>query len=234
MCSCQPEDQAEDAAERALKDARRLVGLGDYEPALQKHIWFHDHALEVDPSYYGVRLSFALSDWVELGGKYPKALETLKSIRDQKTSRLLGGETNRELFHDVESINDYLDESKATVMLFEKLAATHSDFASRIYNLADEALIKAGEYALAKRYLGDPKERFTIIKMGFEARWKLATSGQDGTAEARRAFKGIYTDEVVRLITVLDKTGDRALALEIQSNALAVLDSPAIRDAVRN
>ena len=42
------------------------------------------------PSYYGVRLSFALSDWVELGTLYPKALDTLKGIRAEKTSRFSG------------------------------------------------------------------------------------------------------------------------------------------------
>src|SRR3954462_5851261 len=106
MCSCQMKDDAQ----RALDDAKRLTDQGDYEGALAKHVWFHDNALKVRPSYYGVRLSFALSDWIKLGKKYPKALEKLKSIRDEKTAKLLAGDSNRELFHDVESINQHLNE----------------------------------------------------------------------------------------------------------------------------
>jgi hypothetical protein len=88
LCSCNTQDDAE----RALADARRLAKQGDYEGALAKHVWFHDHALSVRPSYYGVRLSYALSDWIELGKKYPKARQTLESVRDAKTSKLLAGD----------------------------------------------------------------------------------------------------------------------------------------------
>jgi hypothetical protein len=51
-------------------------------------------------------LSFAHSDWVELGKVYPKAFHTLRRIRDEKTSRLLAGQADRHLFHDIESINE--------------------------------------------------------------------------------------------------------------------------------
>jgi hypothetical protein len=144
----------------ALEDARRFAAQGKFEEALEKHVRFHNHVLEVDQGYYGVRLSFALSDWVELGERYPKALETLKRIRDEKTARLVAGETNRELFHDVEAINDHLVESKDTVDLFRKIEVRQPEFAASIYDVADEALIDAGEYALAKKYLGDPMARF--------------------------------------------------------------------------
>jgi hypothetical protein len=53
-----------DKAEQALVDARRLAQTGDYAGALEKHVWFHDNALAIRPGYYGVRLSFALADWV--------------------------------------------------------------------------------------------------------------------------------------------------------------------------
>lgn len=34
-------------------------------------VWFHEHALEVDRAYRGVRLSFALAFWLELAEQYP-------------------------------------------------------------------------------------------------------------------------------------------------------------------
>jgi tetratricopeptide (TPR) repeat protein len=230
MCSCAP-NTPKDAAEAALNAARRLAAEGNYEQALEKHIWFHNHALEVRPSYYGVRLSYALSDWIELGNKYPKALATLKAIRDEKTARLLTGEADRGLFHDVESINDHLKESRATVELFKKLDGAQPEFAASVYDIADEALIAAGEYGLAKKYLGDPMERFATAKQRFDEGMDYAKSSRSRDA-SRTAFEHIFTEDIVRIITVLDKAGDSAMAREVQSNALVVLDSPAIKNAM--
>ncbi len=80
-----------------------------------------------------------------------------QQIRDEKTSRLVSGQADRNLFNDVESINGYLDESAATVALFKKIETAQPDFAASVYDLADQALIAAGEYALAKRY-GRPRD----------------------------------------------------------------------------
>ena len=227
MCSCDSKERPGDP----LDEARRLARQGKFEQALQKHIWIHDHVLEANPSYYGVRLSFALADWIDLGKKYPKALETLRGIRDKKVSRLLAGGADRDLFNDVEAINKCLGESKATVELFKKIEAAQPGFASSIYDLADEALFKAQEYDLAKKCLGDPKAKFSTAKANFDQGMQFARTSRNGDA-TRRAFESIFTHKVVRIIVVLDKTGDRTVAQEIQSDALAVLDNPAIRGAI--
>lgn len=91
LCSCAPKNTMRDP----LDQARQLASEGKFEESLQKHIWIHDHALEVNPAYYGVRLSFALSEWIELGNKYPKALVVLKGIRDEKVYILVVGGSPR-------------------------------------------------------------------------------------------------------------------------------------------
>lgn len=227
ICSCTARDDAGDA----LAAARRLAAEGKFEQALEKHVWFHNHALEERPSYYGVRLSYALSDWVELGKRYPQALVTLRDIGEEKTARLLAGEANWELFHDVESINDHLNESIATVDLFKKLGVAQPEFAASVYDLAEEALIAAGEYGLAKKYLGDPMARFAKAKQRFDGGMEYAESSRGGDA-SRKAFESIFADEIVRIITVFDMTGDSDMAREVQSKALVVLDSPVIRNAI--
>src|SRR5688572_26854027 len=85
------------SAEDGLERARRFAERGKYEEALREHIDFHDNILKTHPAMYGVRLSFALSAWIDLGQEYPKALTALKDIRDQKTDRLVKGEMNREI-----------------------------------------------------------------------------------------------------------------------------------------
>src|SRR6266404_4256391 len=134
---------SKDRARAALDAARRLASQGKFHAALMKHVWFHNHALEISKSYYGVRLSFALADWMELAQKYPPALTALRKIRDKKMARLSRGKADRDLFHDVDSINRRLKESAATVELFKKIDKMNARFATSIYHLADEAIIAA-------------------------------------------------------------------------------------------
>src|SRR5262249_36055875 len=104
--------------EEAARDQR-------YQEALEDYLWFHEHALECDSAYYGVRLSFALASWIELGEAYPPAKTALRGIRDRKTTALLSGAEDRELFQDVASINDHLNEHRATYELFWRLPRQH-------------------------------------------------------------------------------------------------------------
>ena len=69
-------------------------------------VWFHEHALEVDRAYRGVRLSFALAFWLELAEQYPPALTEFQRKLNEKTTRLSGGELSRDLFNDIEAMNE--------------------------------------------------------------------------------------------------------------------------------
>jgi hypothetical protein len=221
--------ESADNAKLALDEARQLAAQGRFAEALEKHVWFHKHALEIRRSYYGVRLSYALRDWVDLGRKYAKAIEVLKAIRDQKASELLQGHLDRELFHDVESINDCLNERAATVDLFKAIEVRQPEFAASIYDLADEALIGAEEYALAGKYLGDASARLESAKADLE--WGMECAKTKERAEQmQQAFERIFEDEAVRIITVLARTGRQQLAKETRSYALAIMDSPVIRN----
>jgi hypothetical protein len=222
-----------DRAKESLDGAKQLAAEGKFQEALEKYIWFHDHALEVDESYYGVRLSYALAYWIELGKKYFPALKALYQIRDRKASRLLSGETDRALFHDVESIDDHLHQPAATVELFKRIEAMQPKFAASIYDLVEEALVAASEYALAKKYLSNPARRFLVAKRNFDEGREHSETSRAAEA-SRRATEAIFTDEVVRIITVLDKTGDRAAAKTIQSKALVVLENPVIRNTIKD
>ncbi|MEI7732271.1 MAG: hypothetical protein WCO56_22030 [Verrucomicrobiota bacterium] len=89
-----------------------------------------------------------MDEWVELGRKYPRELEELKSIRGKKTTLLAGGDTNPELFQDVEAINEHLGEARSTAVLFKQIEAGNSSLAASLYEVAEKSLIAAGEYGL--------------------------------------------------------------------------------------
>jgi hypothetical protein len=136
---------------------------GKYAEALSEYIWFHHHALAEEPSLYGVRLSFALAHWKDLADVYPPARASLLEVRDNKAGRLAAGELDRELFHDVEAINQYLGASSATADLFESIDRDAPAFALECSKLALEALVEAGKFKLAAKYLPDPVTRVAAL-----------------------------------------------------------------------
>jgi hypothetical protein len=228
LCGCNSTDKAGDS----LRQAKAYAQKGDFEKALQELVWFHNNALQIDRSYSGVRLSFALDEWVELGRRYPRAMEELKSIRDKKASLLAGGDTNRELFCDVEAINEHLGDERSTALLFKQIEARNPAFAGSLYEAAEKSLIAAGEYPLARKYMGDPQEPFATAANNFESGLVFAAKQSQNSGIARKAIEEIFSERVVRLVTVLARTGDSPGARGIQTEALKHLDNEAIKNAL--
>jgi hypothetical protein len=147
-----------DVAKKAYDDAKRLFKDGDYAGALERHEWFHEHALEFEPGYYGVRLSYALGHWRKLADVYPPAMTSLLSIRDRDSQRLLDGIGSPQLLHDVDSINAVLQQTDATLALFRTLEIAHPELARQSFCYIDRLCLHA-DAALFRRHFGDA-ERF--------------------------------------------------------------------------
>jgi len=78
-----------DARQRLFR-ARDLSHAGRPTEALREQVWFHQYALAEIPSLAGIRLSFALSDWIVLANVYPPAmLERLNRVieRNRNTAK---------------------------------------------------------------------------------------------------------------------------------------------------
>jgi hypothetical protein len=95
-------------ARERLDAGRGPLHGGRYAEALDHFIWFHNHALAEDDSWRGVRLSYALGNWFDLGQVYPEALRALEDVRDRKTDSLLAGGGSWQDFRDVQAINALL------------------------------------------------------------------------------------------------------------------------------
>ena len=103
-----------------LDAAIELSKAGRHAEALAEFVWFHNHALEHDSAFYGVRLSYALDAWMELALTYTPAREALVRTRDAKVGKLLAGAEEWSTFHDVVAINEHLGEPRATYALFAR------------------------------------------------------------------------------------------------------------------
>jgi hypothetical protein len=144
-----------------LSEAREDARAGRYEVALAKHEWIQRDSLARQPSFAGVRASFALSAWVELGGSYPPALDSLRRFRDQALGIVIEGRGVHPEFHDFVAINHYLGEEERTRDAFVALDRDRPDVAAKVYELAEPALIEAKDYAVCGRYL-KPERRWAV------------------------------------------------------------------------
>ncbi len=116
---------------------------GRYEDALAKFLWFHQNALKLEPSLAGVRLSFALSHWNDLGKVYLPAAEKLRATRDEAGKMFRESAGYRQAFLDFESISGELNENNKTIELFIWLDANKPSVATNIFDLALSVLVEA-------------------------------------------------------------------------------------------
>lgn len=221
-----------DPCER-LQRGREAAAAGRYEEALRDYIWFHEHALEHEPSLYGVRLSFALWYWMELASEYPQARAALKRIRDEKTARLLGGETHRDLFHDVESINEKLENEEATYELFAALDKAKPDFASVCADLAMPAIVKAEDFEMARRYTPSPGDALGRYSEALNRDIEGLEREPASKAPRLEAYVQIYLRRVHLLLKILRGNNESPEADALEVRALELVKSPSVRDAVR-
>jgi competence protein ComGC len=246
--------------QKILSDAKSLMDQGHYEDALQRHLWYFNHALEYDQGQTGVRLSFALSQWVELGRHYPKAKQALLEIRDRDTQQLTSGQGYVNLFADVQAINRELSDEDATYALFKSIREKDPQLAGQCYFWVESLLVSKGEYQWCYDHMGDPQSRFDLARRSFDMEranqqrmgeiqqriaQQIAAQNQklgrtnppgflppDTSAMLKKSAEDRFVGQVRQLIEILVATDHRADAEKIQGEAVTVLDDTRLHSAV--
>ncbi len=224
-------DQIDPSA--VLREAVELTGQGRYEEALYRLLWFHQHALEHCESLSGVRLSYALSYWLDLGQADPPAMEAMRAIRDAKEGAMAAGGGSRSVFHDVTALNSYLSESPRTADLFRLLDAAQPELAQECYSVAEEALVAQREYDLCARYITDLDARLDGMKgkREFLIRF-LEEPGTEWDEGQMRTPDYLFAKEARHLIEILDGAGRTEEADRVWEWTLAISNSPEVRETL--
>lgn len=202
-----------------LTDTREIVKEKKYKEALERFIWFHDHALEYDKAMAGVRLSFALSDWKQLGEVYPPALTALIEIRDRKTEQVLN-EGSSALFGDVVAINRVMGENSKTIDLFQKLMKIQSANAKKFWIYARETLFKANRYDLIDKFIDNPLDEYSTVKGIFDRNVKLYSNDKIGGEHFKSYNERRFTEQCIQLMDLSYFKKDTKSAKEIHDKVL--------------
>ncbi|MBI3860844.1 MAG: hypothetical protein HY290_03010 [Planctomycetia bacterium] len=210
-------------AYQRLKDAQAAARARRYDVALEGYIWFHENSVD-EPSMAGVRLSFALMYWIELGKVYPPARTALEEVRDRKTKSLLNGFRDFQSFLDVVSINKHLGSERATYDLFVSLNSSSPQLAQVYADLALPALIAVEDFVLARQFMPDPTEEIEKLAKLFRA----TSSHVDLETSVH-----LFADRLMVLVQILRGIGDFVKADEVIAAASEAFESPEARDAFR-
>lgn len=205
-----------------LSEAQLDAKAKRYQLALEKHLWIYEKSTGVEPAFIGVRLSFALAAWNELGNEYPPAMKKLLEKRDEALQLLNEGRDPQRSFMDLAGINRVLKQVPKTVAAFEQLDKNSPRIAKDIYALAQPALIANKKYELCGRYLDGIKD-FEKLLDSFRMIKTLKGIGDDAVARFENDFfKGVST--IVFVLAVNDR-GEEALEIVRKAKEVSANES---------
>lgn len=197
---------------------------GRFDKALTKHIWFHENAIDIEPAYAGIRLSYNLIEWSTLGEEYPQAKAALlKKAAEARESVVNSSECDRDMFHDYIAINTYLNASQDSVDLFIWLEENRPEKAKKFFNLAFSDLLEAREYQLLSKYI-EPFSRLEKINKMYEMNLKDSSDSEMGK-ELKAYAEQYFTYNVGALVAILINSNQQQTAHKVAKLSAGKVDT---------
>jgi hypothetical protein len=216
-------------AHERLGQARRAAKKGRFAEALAGYEWFHEHALDGCPgSLYGVRLSFALNYWRDLGDAYPTAKLALRACCEAKIQALMEGKGDRDLLNDVISMQDYIEGDDFVYPVVLSLNEHTPRLLRECWHSVTPVLLAHRNFELAEAVYGDPLKRTQGFIESLQEQLAYKFEPMEGASDFDRvhleATIGNFVDMANGLLQTLVKNGKRNLAVELREIILSRLE----------
>jgi len=203
-----------------LAEAERLKDAGDFESALQRHLWIHHESLGVCPAFRGVRLSFALMYWRELGEVFPPALVAMRRVRDENLAAIQSGDSVGQNYLDALALNRELGDHSQNVEMLETLEVADPPRAEKLFPFLFDSLVSAKAWKTARRFIPDPHVKLTEFLSDLERVLAEFPQTTEPLPLRRRGAIFGFSRNLRMLLEVLDGNGEQRLAGEVRENAL--------------
>ena len=210
---------------KILHEATRDSQVGDEEIALQKFLWFHQHALRHEPSLSALRLSFALGYWADLSDRYPPARDAMERVF-QDTEEAFHHSRTVERFQELVALNHYLGNDRRTVDLIRTLFTGDRELAEACYPSAEEALISAKEYRLCDPFL-NVDQRIADAAANYIGMRDFESRSEDRSTP--QTARNSYIHNTCTLVALLVINGRLAEAEDAHDKSLLILDDEPYR-----
>jgi hypothetical protein len=236
---------------QTANEVRQLIFNLKYEEALKLCLAFHNKWKT------SASLSGLLSEWIELGRRYPRAKTALVGIRDQDAREFKEGRGYFALFQEIHAINSHLQQDDATYELFKSFRDEDPKLGQQCYIVAEDLVVAHGDYQWCYDHMGDPQSKFDFIcgsrklllqlqernaVMAEETQKRLAQArAQNGLtntpafsvpdpSRSRKAFiDDRFVGQVRQMMKILSATGHESEAEKIRAQAATILDDPRLK-----
>ena len=159
-------------------------------------------------------------------------------MRDAKTSRLLAGGGDANLFVDVSAINEHLDDPRATHALFIELERLRPSVAQAVADGVLKEMVDAADFSRAAKYMPSPEPEVEQMRTQLVNDVLRAKSRPPRMQVAlRRAHCRNYAERVLLLASILhgnDRIEEamrlRLLALDLSGTQLRTAVAKAFRE----
>lgn len=179
--------------------AKELAAVFDCTASLEHYLWLFDNVLSYKPSFVGVRLSFMLSAIVELGERYPTALEELRTRRDKARTKLLSAvadlEAGFDAAMDLTAINEHLGDLEDNLKVHEALTKdqkTAAGIASLVSDSCVDMLVEKKRYKEAAAMVGELAPAMNAELKELESELSMFEDLED--KEMAESLKEVTTD----------------------------------------
>lgn len=207
-----------------LTEARSAAREGAFPEAVRLYDHFFEHALENDPSFYGVRLSYCLGEWAELGKAYPPALDALVKKKDEAL-QLLAQTRDPERFKDFSSICQCLDCPAEPVRVFHQYHLADNGFAATLVHIVWGELIAAKAWETCSTYLVNVIATYERTLEAFDMAVRLGRSNSGfGDPDYEAFIDRWYVKDVGHIGLVLRNTGRELEAKALRERVLKDLE----------
>lgn len=204
-----------------LEHIRQLTQEKKYPEALAAHQQFFEASRSAS-GMAGVRLSFALFDWVDLGKAYPPAMDALNDLSASHRKIIQEGKSDFGVFHEYKAINDVLDKGKETVATFIQLEKNFPDQAAGYYPAMKKLLVQEKQLDVVARNANDPIYEYETIRHSREQ--SLSQMRKNKRFYELPFINTQFNKDVKALIDVTSKTGMKAEAEEIENRAAIYME----------
>jgi RimJ/RimL family protein N-acetyltransferase len=226
--------------EALMLEAIRAREEGRFDDALRHVLAAFARVLSEDRERH-IGGFMVMLEWRFLAEEYAPARAALLDARDAQVHRLLSGELTYGLAHNkwlgpptrfslIAEMNETLRDPQSTSALFARLDADMPDQARRAAFTALPAVVEAGDFALAERYMPDPMRDLPGLNATAES-WPLFPPA--GTAPRLAAELSNFSMEVRLCAAILRGLRRGSEADALVSAALAGLANEDMRDLMR-
>ena len=156
-------------------------------------------------------------------------MAALKADRDKKTNQIIATGESKNLFMDVDAINRTLNENIKTADLFEIISNKYKKLAGEVISYALDDLLTSKKYELITINVPDITDQYHRI----ETKYKNDIAAFPSRDETLKAYVSeSFATEVIQLINYCTATNNNGAAIQIQAEALALVNDANIRKAL--